>query len=84
MTKPRSVFTRAFWLAAGERAIKALAWSAGATLVSAGTGLIDTDWLGVLSTAGMAFVLSVLGSITSDALTDGSGPSLNNAEQLKG
>lgn len=79
-----SIFKRSFWKAAAERAVKATAWTAGATLTAAGTGLIDTDWVGVVSAAGMAGVLSLLGSIGSSALTDGSGPSLTNAERLKG
>jgi Putative lactococcus lactis phage r1t holin len=79
-----SIFKRQFWKAAVERATKALAWSAGSTLISAGTGLIDSDWVGVCSTAGMVFVLSMLGSVASDKVTGGTGPSLTNAERLPG
>lgn len=75
-----SIFTKAFWRAAVERAIKATAYSAVGALVAAGGGLIDADWVGCLSIAGMAGVLSLLGSIASDAATGGTGPSLTGAE----
>lgn len=78
-----SLWTRGFWSAAAERSIKATAWSAASSLIGAGAGLIDADWLGCASIAGMAGVLSLLGSIASDAAT-GSGPSITNAEILTG
>lgn len=77
-----SIFTATFWRAAAERGAKATAWALSSTLIANGTGLIDTDWRGVLSVAGMAGLLSVLGSIASDAATSGTGPSLTNAETL--
>lgn len=77
-----SIFTATFWRAAAERGAKATAWALSSTLIANGTGLIDTDWRGVLSVAGMAGLLSVLGSIASDAATSGTGPSLTNAERL--
>lgn len=73
------IFTSKFWKAATERAIKAVAWTASSTLVANGSGIIDSDWIGVLSVSGMAGLLSILGSVASDALT-GDGPSLTNAE----
>jgi hypothetical protein len=77
-----SIFTKAFWRAAAERASKAFAYSASAALIAQGTGIIEANWRDCLSVAGMALVLSVLGSIASDAATDGPGPSLTNAEVL--
>lgn len=74
-----TLWTKRFWEAAAERAIKATAWCAGSTLAAAGAGLIDADWVGVSSAAGMAGLLSLLGSIASDAAT-GDGPSITNAE----
>lgn len=76
-----SVFSRAFWSAAAERAVKATAWAASSTLLASGAGLIDADWLGCASVAGMAGVLSLLGSVASDAAT-GDGPSITSAEVL--
>lgn len=77
-----SVYTTAgFWTATAERALKTAAQTAGALLVAAGTGLIDTDWLTAGSVAGMAGVLSVLTSIGS-AQVGMQGPSLAGEELL--
>lgn len=75
------MFTRKFWKATAERAVKTLAQSAIATATAAGTGLVDTDWVGIASTAGMAAVLSVLSSLASSGAGNDDGPSLG-AEQL--
>lgn len=75
------MFTTAFLLATIERAIKTLAQTAAALLVADGTGLLNTDWLALLSVAGMAAVVSVLTSIGTGAVTDGS-PSAIDAEVL--
>ena len=75
------MFTAAFWKAAAERALKTFAQTAAAILVAAGTGLLSADWVGVLSVAGMAAVVSLLTSIASGAATDGS-LSLTSAEVL--
>lgn len=76
-----TIWTKRFWLASAERAIKATAWSAASSLIGAGTGLIDADWTGCASIAGMAGLLSLLGSIASDAATGG-GPSITKAEVI--
>lgn len=78
-----SIWTRTFWRAAAERAVKTLCQTAAALIVADGTGLLDTDWLTVTSVAGMAAVVSLLTSVGSDALT-GDGPSLIDAEALTG
>jgi hypothetical protein len=59
--------TSAFWKAAAERAAKTFAQSLLATLTLASTpvDVLHTDWLGVLSVAVGATVLSVLTSLTS-------------------
>ncbi len=77
-----SIWTRDFWKAAGERAIKTFAQAEAALLVADGTGILNTDWTSSLSAAGMAAVISLLTSVASDAVTAGDGPSLNNAEVL--
>ena len=79
-----SMFTGTFWVAAAERVVKSIAYSASAILIAEGTGLLDSDWTGVMSVAGMAGILSLLGSIASDAVTGGTGPSLTTAETLTG
>lgn len=75
MSNGDSIWTGAFWKSAAERAVRATAFAASGVIASAGTGLIETDWLGVVSTAGMAGVLSVLFSIGGNAAT-GNGPAL--------
>ena len=76
-----TIWTKRFWEAAAERAIKATAWTAASTLVGSARGLIDADWTGCASIAGMAGLLSLLGSIASDAAT-GDGPSITKAEVI--
>jgi hypothetical protein len=77
-----TIWIRAFWAAAAERAIKTTAQTGAALLTAAGTGLLETDWTTGASVAGMAGVISILTSIGSDAATSG-GPSLINAETLR-
>ena len=76
------MWTRTFWLAAGERSIKTFAQTLAAMLIADGTGLLDSQWVARLSAAGMAALVSLLTSIGSDLATDGSGPSLVDAEVL--
>lgn len=61
------MFTAAFWKDAFERCVRAAAASTGAALAAAGTGLIDTDWAGIGSMAGMAAVLSLMFSLAGGA-----------------
>lgn len=76
------IFTRAFWAATAERAVKTFAQAEAALLLAAGTGILDTDWTTSVSVSGMAAVISVLTSVGSDVAT-GSGPSLTNAEVVE-
>ena len=73
------MWTKAFWAACAERAVKTFAQSAVAFLAGAATGLFNADWVSAVSVAGMATVLSFLTSLASDGLT-GNGPSLTNSE----
>lgn len=66
-----------FAQAAFERAVKAFAWSLSSLLIAEETDILSTDWGSALSVAGMAGVLSVLGSLAS-AKIGGTGPSLAN------
>ena len=75
------MFTLAFWKATFERGVKTLAQSAAALLVGDGLGLLTVDWVTVGSVAGLAAVISVLTSIGTGAITDGS-PSASTAETL--
>lgn len=69
------MMTRAFWLAALERAAKTAAQCAVSLLGVGYVGVHDADWATVGSAAALAAVLSLLTSIGSDAVTAG-GPSL--------
>jgi hypothetical protein len=64
------MYTRKFWTAAGERAVKTLAQTAVALLAGDGVGLLDVDWLRIGSVAGLAAVLSLLMSIGSAKVRD--------------
>lgn len=59
------IFTKPFWTAAGERAIKTFAQALVAILGSNAVGLLDANWVAALSAAGMAALLSVLTSVGS-------------------
>lgn len=75
------LWSATFWRAVTERTVKAFATSLVALLTADGTGLIDSAWGPRLSAAGMAALLSLLISIGSGALSNGS-PSLVSAEVL--
>lgn len=79
-----SIFTRAFALAAAERAIKTGCQTAAALAVASGTGILDTDWTQIGSVSAMALIVSLLTSVGSDLATDGTGPSLTRAETMPG
>ena len=73
------MFSKAFALAALERAIKTFAQTLAAVLGIGLTDILAVDWHAALSAAGGAAVLSILSSITTGALTDGN-PSVGDAE----
>lgn len=54
---------------AGRAAVKGIrtaVQTAAGVLTGAGTGLLDTDWVGALSVAGMAGLLAFLMNLTGD------------------
>jgi hypothetical protein len=61
-----AIWTGVFWKDAVERAIRTTAQIMAALTISAGTGLLDTDWLASLSAAGMAGLLSILTSLAGE------------------
>ena len=71
-----TLWTRDFWEATGERAVRTFAQSLLATLSVAGVGVVDADWGQALSVAAMAAVLSVLTSVGASAVGP-AGPSLS-------
>jgi hypothetical protein len=55
----------AFWKDLGERAIKTFAQSLATGIVADATGLLDVDWVTILSVAGLLTLASVLTSLAS-------------------
>lgn len=70
-----SIFSRAFVVAAGERAVKTFA-QALVAVFAAGVTILDIDWVQSLAIAGTAALLSVLTSIASNNAGSYYGPSL--------
>jgi hypothetical protein len=71
--------SKAFWVAAIERAFNA-AWQTYVPIAGAdGLGFIQAGWLHTLMVCGAAVALSLVKSVISAIATDGS-PSLVNAE----
>jgi hypothetical protein len=54
---------KAFWVDAFDRAVSTVAQAAVATLTAGVTGILEVDWVGVASVAGLAGAVSVLTSI---------------------
>lgn len=57
------IYTLAFWKGALERAIKTVAQTLVAVLSVGAVGVLEVDWVGALSAAGLAGVVSALTSI---------------------
>ena len=58
--------TKTFWADTAERAIKTFAQVAGATIIASGVlGLLDLNYVQILSISGLGALLSVLTSIGS-------------------
>lgn len=58
------MMNREWWRAAGARAIRTIAQCAVGLLGSGAMGILDADWLGVLSCSLMAGIVSILTSIS--------------------
>jgi hypothetical protein len=57
------IFTKEFWSYAGDRAIKTFAQTAIATIGTTAVGVTQLDWLGIVSVAATATIMSILTSI---------------------
>ncbi len=75
MSKSTFLASGAFWLATIERAVKTTAQAGVAFLGAGALGILDVDWVQLASIAGLAGAVSVLTSVASGAITDGT-PSL--------
>ena len=73
-----SVFTYRFWTAALERAVKSAAQAAILVLGADQLNVLAVAWPEVGGFALGGFVLSILTSVASDAITRSDGPSLAN------
>jgi hypothetical protein len=78
----QSLFSRAFLLATGERAIRSFAASLASLLTAAGTGVLDTDWGEKFSVAGMASLVTILFAVAGGTVGKGDGPSFTGEEKL--
>lgn len=72
------MFDSRFWIAAGERAIKTFAQTLVALIGTGTVGVMDLDWLQMLSVAATATILSVLTSVASANFGSHPGPSLTD------
>ena len=70
------LWTKTFWIATAERAIKTFAQAAVAILTAGATGLLEVDWAGVASASALAALVSVLTSVASNNVGPTPGPSL--------
>lgn len=68
------IWTAQFWRGAGERAVKTFAQALVAVIGVGAVGLLDVDWIGALSAALLATVISVLTSIGNADFTAGQTP----------
>ena len=66
--------TPAFWHGAAERALKTFAQSLLAVLGVGVTGILDVDWVGALSAAALATLVSLLTSLAQPDFTAGAPP----------
>ena len=73
-----SAFTsKTFWVDVAERAVKTFAQVAGATIIASGVlGLLDLNYVQILSISGLGALLSVLTSIGSAGAGDSNSASL--------
>ena len=76
------MFSRAFWKAAAERAVKTAAQTAVVLLGADMVDVLSLDWVNIASLSAGAALVSGLTSIASDAVTAQDGPSLTDAEVL--
>lgn len=60
-----TLLSKEFWVYSLERIIKSAAYSANALLIANGAGLLQTDWVGVLSVSGLAAASSLLVALSS-------------------
>lgn len=70
------MFDSRFWKAAAERAVKTFAQTLVALIGTGAVGIMDLDWMQMLSVSATATVLSLLTSVASANFGSNPGPSL--------
>lgn len=65
------IWSKDFWMGAGERAMKTFAQALAAVIGAGAVGLMDVDWPQALSVAALAAALSLLTSIGNADFTAG-------------
>ena len=65
------IFTKLFWKGAFERATKTFCQSLLAILTTGAVGILDVEWVGALSAAALATLVSLLTSISQPDFTAG-------------
>lgn len=63
------MFSKTFWLDAGERALKTFAQALLSIFIVSGVTVLNADWATALATAGTAVLVSLLTSIVSAVKT---------------
>ena len=77
------MWTRSFWTAAAERAVKTFAQTLAALLAAGAFDVVSAPWLQSVKVAGLAAVLSVLTSVASSSAGNNEGPSLVNEKVVE-
>lgn len=77
------MWTKAFWIDAGERAVKTFAQAAVAAIGANALGVLDVDWVALGSVAALAAIVSVLTSIASAPLSTRGTASVVNEVQYR-
>lgn len=78
------MFSRAFWIATAERVIASIAGAVIAVLTADGFDLLNAHWPGILATAGVAGLVSLLKALVAANIGDNPGPSLANERVIVG
>ena len=76
-----TIWTPAFWRATAERIIATIVGALIAVLTADGFDVLSVDWPGILTTIGLAGLVSLLKAILANVATQ-TGPSLTNSEQV--
>lgn len=77
------MFTRTFWIDAGERAIRTFAQTAGGLLTASATGILDVDWVSVMSVSALAMVISLLTSLSAGTVNPATGASMGTSAPVR-